>query len=168
MIRSYLRERLGIVRAIVATLTVVMPLVSASPSMAPAQDTRRLSYDEFIALDSDTRREQLAQMRPETIAAFKLTHAERWFATHRNQLSREQVAVFVDALAFITVDIYKRPDDPDARNREAILTHRLTCVLGPENTRQAFVLHLPPEPVRSGWRSTVDAWLSWFVDCIIP
>lgn len=170
VIRRNLRERQGIVRAaFTVALIVAFQVASASPRAAEPQVSANQSYDEFIALNSDARRERLGQMRPETIAALKRTHAERWFAAHGSRLSSAQVAVFVEALEFITVDRYADPDDAGARKREVVLTHKLTCVLGTENTRQAFVLHLPPESAeRPGWRSTVDAWLSWFFDCVTP
>lgn len=128
-----------------------------------------VSYDEFITLSSEARHERLRQMRPEAIAAFKRTHAERWFAAHGSRLSRAQIEVFTEALQFITTGALVRADDAEAMRREEALRYKLACVLGVENTRRAFVIQLPP-PSDSprGWRSVADEWVSWFSDCVVP
>jgi hypothetical protein len=48
-----------------------------------------------------------------------------------------------------------------------MLKQQLTCVLGRENAREAFMLDLTPPTIDATWRSTVDGWLSWFSDCIV-
>lgn len=164
------RERLELLRTVLALafiLTFGLGNTPLSASQSPALVNP--TYEEFLALDTDARRQRLGRMSPEAVAALKRTHAERWFAAHVSRLSDAQVSVFNEALAFISVELYVRPADVAARKQEEELTQKLTCVLGVENTRQAFVLHLPQEsPVRPGWRSTVDAWLSWFFDCVTP
>lgn len=150
-------------------IVIVAFQAAGAPAAAQSPAPATLSYEEFISLDSPARRERLAQMSPDRRAALKRTHADRWFAAHGNRLSSAQVAVFAEAREFLTAERYARPDDEEARKREAALTQRLTCVLGTHNTRQAFVLHLPPESAeRSGWRSAADGWLSWFFDCVAP
>lgn len=163
-------RKAGTLRTTLA-LACILAFHLVNPSLGASQSRQSLNptYEEFIALDSGTRLERLGRMSPEAISALKRTHAERWFAAHGSRLSDAQVSVFNEALAFITVELYARPPDEVSRKREEELTWKLTCVLGVENTRQAFVLHLPQEaPVRPGWRSTVDAWLSWFFDCVTP
>lgn len=136
---------------------------SQSPTLVNA------TYEEFIALDAHARSQQLSRMTPETVAALRRTHAERWFAAHGSRLSAAQVSVFNEALTFISGDLHVRPADAAASKRQEELTHKLTCVLGVDNTRQAFVIHLPQEaPVRPGWRSMADAWVTWFFDCVAP
>ena len=140
-----------------------IPLRAQSPAVANP------TYEEFIALDTNARRERLSRMSPDAVAALRRTHAERWFAVHGGRLSDAQVSVFNEALTFISGDLDGRRADAAATRRQDELTHKLTCVLGVENTTQAFVLHVPQEPpARPGLRNTVDAWVSWFFDCVAP
>lgn len=153
---------------LIAVLTIAFQVADAKPAPAQPPAPASLSYEEFISLDAPARRERLAQMTPDRIATLKRVHADRWFAVHRSRLSSVQVAVFSEAREFITSDRSVHPADSEVQKREAALTHKLTCVLGSENTRQAFVLHLPEPAGRPGWRDAADAWLSWFFDCVVP
>lgn len=151
------------------TAIAVVFILASGLSSIPLRAQSPTTYEEFIALDADARRQQLGRMNPEAVAALRRTHAERWFAAHSSRLSEAQVSVFNEALAFISGDLYGRRADAATTKRQAELTHKLTCVLGVDNTRQAFVLHMPQEePGRRGLRQTVDAWVSWFFDCVTP
>lgn len=144
-------------------------ILASGLSSIPLRAQSPTTYEEFIALDTDARRQQLSRMSAEAVTMLRRTHAERWFAAHGSRLSDAQVSVFNEVLTFISDDLYSRPANAAARKREEELTHKLTCVLGVDNTRQAFVLHMPQEePGRRGLRQTVDAWVSWFFDCVAP
>ena len=152
-------------------LTVILASGLGSTPLSASQSPTLVNatYEEFIALDADARNQQLSRMTPEAVAALRRTHAERWFAAHGSRLSNAQVSVFNEALAFISSDLYVRPANAAARQRQEELTQKLTCVLGVDNTRQAFVLHLPQESTaRPWWRSMADAWVTWFFDCVAP
>jgi hypothetical protein len=153
---------------LMAVLTIALQVAGAQPASAQTPAPATLSYEQFISLDAPARRERLAQMTPDRIATLKRVHADRWFAVHGSRLSSVQVAVFSEAREFITSARSVDPGDAEVQKREAALRYKLTCVLGDENTRQAFVLHLPDPAGRPGWRDAADAWLSWFFECVAP
>lgn len=163
-------KAMPVIMTVVLALTFILASGLGTPLSASQSPTAvNATYEQFIALDADARRQQLDRMSAEVVTMLRRTHAERWFAAHGSRLSDAQVSVFNEVLAFISGDLYSRPANAAARKREEELTHKLTCVLGVDNTRQAFVLHMPhEEPRRPGLRQTVDAWVSWFFDCVVP
>jgi hypothetical protein len=141
-------------------------------SMASAQQPARLAgseitYNDFVKLAPEARREQFQRFTPEHKALIKRSHAERWLTTNRARLSDAQIAVASDAIEFVTPQIYLRPNDPDILKQEQRIKQRLTCILGYDNTRQAFVIDAAStQPEGSTSRSMFDRWLSWFSECI--
>jgi hypothetical protein len=139
---------------------------------ASAQQSARsvgdeITYDDFVKLSSEARREKFQRLTAEHKALMKRTHAERWLTTNRATLSDAQIAVANDAIAFVTPQIYLRPNDPGILKQEERIKQRLTCILGHDNTRQAFVLDVPPtQSTGSTWQSMFDEWLSWFSECV--
>jgi hypothetical protein len=142
-------------------------------STASAQQPARsvgddISYDDFVKLAPEARRAQFQRLTADRKALIKRTHAQRWLTTNRARLSDAQIAVANDAIEFVTPQIYLRPGDPDMLEQEQRIKQRLTCILGHDNTRQAFVLDAPPaQSEGSTWRSMVDGWLSWFSECVV-
>lgn len=145
-------------------LIIVLGVV-AGLSSQPA----RVSYDEFVTLTPEARRHQFDRLSAEQKALIKRTHAERWLAANRSRLTAEQIAVTTEAIAFVTPQLYLQPNDPKFVKQEKAVKQKLACVLGTDNARDAFVLDLPPStssPTRD-WRSTMDAWLFWFSECLV-
>jgi hypothetical protein len=142
-------------------------------STASAQQPARpmgdeITYDDFVKLAPDARREKFQRLTAEHKALVKRTHAERWLTTNRARLSDAQIAVANDAIEFVTPQIYLRPNDPEMLEQEHRIKQRLTCILGYDNTRQAFVLDASPtQKEGSTWRGMVDGWLSWFSECVV-
>jgi hypothetical protein len=57
---------------------------------------------------------------------------------------------------------------PATHPGNAGVAYEVTCVLGRDNARDAFVLD--PAPFLSearSWRSTIDVLLSWFSECVL-
>lgn len=158
-------------------VNVLMTLALAS-GVAAINAERRLSaqsvtpdvpYEEFVKLLPDARRDQFARLSAELKAHITRTHAEHWLAANRNRLSAEQIAVTTEAIAFVTPAIYLQPNDPEIAKQEDAVKHKLACVLGRDNARDAFVLDVPPAASSGArdWRSTLDAWFWWFSECVL-
>jgi hypothetical protein len=143
--------------------------ISADRPLSAQAGTPDVSYDEFVKLSLDTRRDQFARLSADQKAHIKRTHAERWLAANRHRLSAEQIAVTTEAIAFVTPEIYLQPNDPEIAKQEEAVKQKLACVLGRDHARDAFVIDAPP-PAPSGardWRNTIDAWFSWFSECVL-
>jgi hypothetical protein len=143
--------------------------ISADRPLSAQSGTPDLSYDEFVKLSPDARRDQFVRLRAEQKAHIKRTHAERWLAANRSRLSAEQIAVTSEAIAFVTPDIYLQPNDPEIAKQQEAVKQKLACVLGRDNAQDAFVLDVP-RPASSGarnWRRTIDAWFFWFSECVL-
>jgi hypothetical protein len=140
---------------------------SAQPSPAPAAGPD-ITYDDFINLPPEVRRERFLLVSAEHKAVMIQTHAELWLAANHARLSDAQIAAAREAIASVTPRIYLHPADPGTIEQTRRLTQKLTCILGRDNVRRAFDLYAPrAQSADATWRSVLDEWLSWFSDCMI-
>ena len=150
---------------IAATILIASSAVTLTFAGQTPSPPSEITYDEFVKLDRAARTKRFNTLSADSKALIKRTQAERWLADNRLRLSGLQIAAVTDAIAFVTPDIYRQPDDPAIRKREESVKQKLTCALGRDVATQAFALHPPPPSAPITWRSTVDSWLSWFEDC---
>jgi hypothetical protein len=121
-----------------------------------------ITFDEFMRLSPKARMDKFGTLSAAAKAHIKRTHGERWLAANRDRLSAKQIAATEAAIAFVTPDIYSRPSDPEITQRGEQVAHDVGCALGQESAREAFLIDRPPSGSPPTWRSTIDAWLSWF------
>jgi hypothetical protein len=126
-----------------------------------------ISLDEFLRRSPEARTAMFRSLNAAGKAHIKRAHAERWLAANRSRLSGKAIAATEAAIAFVTPDIYTRTTDPDLRKREGEVIRQLVCAVGLEKAKEAFLLDRPPAQSAPSWRSTIDAWLSWFSDCVV-
>jgi hypothetical protein len=153
------------VAAAVALLCGSLSTTAAQQPRVPSVDTE-ITYDNFVKLAPEIRRRQFQRLTVEHKALIKRTHAERWLTTNRTRLSEAQIAVSNEAIEFLTPQIYLRPDDPGIVKQEQRIKQKLTCILGHDNARQAFMIDAPSTRSDGSTGSMFDAWLSWFSECV--
>ena len=164
---------MGFVRVL---MTVVLAsgvaATSADRRLSAQSGTPDVSYEEFVKLSPDARRDQFARLTAEQKAHIKRTHAERWLAANRDRLSAEQIAVTTEAIAFVTPEIYLQPNDPEVAKQEEVVKQKLTCALGRAYARDALCLtcHVLPrrESEIGGARSmhgSPGSWNAFWADC---
>ena len=148
-----------------ATILIAFNAVTLTFAGQTPSPPSEITYDEFVKLDRAARAKKFQSLSADSKALVKRTQAERWLAANRSRLSDTQIAAATDAIAFVTPDIYRQPDNPTIRKREESVKQKLTCALGRDAATQAFALDTPPPSAPTTWRSTIDSWLSWFADC---
>ncbi len=160
-----LRARIG-----AATIAVVLCWgisVSGQQTASPAA-VATVNYDDFMRLDFKARREQFSRVSPESKATIMRTHAERWLAENRNRLSRSEVAIFQELIAYVTPDVYEKPLDPQVMKKYEDLKAGLRCRVDVRDVMEAFNVFRPPDATASDRRwsylSRARCWIYWLVD----
>lgn len=123
-----------------------------------------LTYEQFMQLSVDKRRERFASLTADDRAALKQEHARRWLEANRDSLTQPQVELVMEGISFLSANRYRNPTDGDARKREDELQRRLTCELGRTRMTAAFTFLEPPR--RRSWVDSTDEWLAWFPNCV--
>jgi hypothetical protein len=124
-----------------------------------------LTYEQFMQLSVEKRRDRFASLTADDRAALKQTHARRWLEANRASLTQPQIELVMDAISFLSASRYRNPKDGEARKHEDELQRRLTCALGRARVTAAFTF-LEPTSQRS-WIDSADEWLAWFPDCVM-
>ena len=155
-------------------LTATVAIVAAATLVAQGQQSGAarpsMSYDEFMKIEPSQRADRFRSMTGQEKAAIKRAHAQSWLSTNAGTLSPAQIAAVQEAIAFITPELYLNPDDPELTRRQDELTRKLSCVVGAEKAKAAFVVVRQSPSQRVGgaaWEVVVDRWLTWFTDCVI-
>ena len=152
----------------VRAICIVLLACSLSTGTVCALDATQqasLTYEQFMQLSVERRRDRFATLSADTQAALKQTHAQRWLAGNRGSLTQSQIELFIEAISFLSADRYRNPRDGEARKHEDELQRRLTCELGRARVTAAFTF-LEPARQRS-WIDSADEWLAWFPDCAL-
>jgi hypothetical protein len=104
----------------------------------------------------------LAAAEQQTIS--KQAHVQRWLEANRGSLSQRQIELVMEAIAFLSADRSRHPQDGQARKYADELKRRLTCELGRARVTAAFTFLDPP---RQSWINSAEEWLAWFPDCVL-
>jgi hypothetical protein len=151
------------VRAICIVL-FACSLSTGTVSALGATQQAGLTYEQFIQLSVEQRRDRFAALSADNQAALKQTHAQRWLEGNRGSLTQSQIELVIEAILFLSADRYRNPRDGE-RKHEDELQRRLTCELGRARVTAAFTF-LEPTRQRS-WIDWADEWLAWFPDCAL-
>lgn len=137
----------------------------------PPQSPAAVKYDDFMRLSAEQRKGRFGQIGAENQAAVVRTHAERWLAANRARLDSSEVAVFQDAIAFITPRIYRGPMDPQVMKREQDIKTSMRCRVNPADVAAAFDVLGRPAPgatkARWSYMSRAKCWVGWFAESIV-
>lgn len=136
-----------------------------SVSALGARQQSGLTYEQFMQLSVDKRRDRFASLTADDQAALKQTHAKRWLEANRDSLTQPQIELVIEAISFLSANRYRNPRDSEARKDEDELQRRLTCGLGRARMTAAFTFLEPPRQRR--WIDSADEWLAWFPDCVL-
>lgn len=82
------QQQIGIVAALAIGSSGVVTSVGQQPAARVA--AAQITYDQFIQLDPQARRERFGRLNAENKALIKRTHAERWLVRNRARLSEAQ------------------------------------------------------------------------------
>lgn len=99
-----------------------------------------IDYDTFFQGDRAARLRVFQTMTPANRAEVVRTHIDRWLAVNRHRLSAGQVAIVEENRAFITAEVYERPQAPSNLARAKELETRTLSVLSREDAGQAFTI----------------------------
>jgi hypothetical protein len=137
----------------------------------PLKSSTTVNYDNFMRLATGQRRERFGQIGAENQAAVVRTHAERWLAGNRARLDSSEVAVFQEAIAFITPRIYQRPMDPQVMKQEQDVKSSMRCRVNPADVAAAFDVFGRPAlgatQARWSYMSRAKCWVGWFAESIV-
>ncbi len=152
------------VRAICIVL-FACSLSTGSVSALGAMQQSGLTYEQFMQLRVEERRDRFASLTADKQAALKQTHAQRWLEANRASVTQPQIQLVLEAISFLSADGYRKPRDSEARKHEDELQRRLTCELGRARVTAAFTFLDPPR--QRSWIDSADEWLAWFPDCVV-
>ncbi len=99
-----------------------------------------VDYDTFRGQTWDERIAIVNAISADEKAELVRTHATRWLDEHRNQLSRAQILIVEENIAFVTPELYGNPSD-DLVARMEDLQARTAAVLSREQIRGALTMH---------------------------
>jgi hypothetical protein len=138
---------------------------SAAQALNPA------SFDEFMKLSIKQRHEQFSRLGADGKAFMVRTHAERWLAANRPRLGSSEVAVYQEAIAFVTPQIYEGPMDPHVMKQEQDVKASMRCRVNPADVAAAFdVLGRPAlgaTEARWSYMDRAKCWVGWFAESIV-
>ena len=112
------------------------------------------TYEQFMQLSAEQRRDRLASLPAEDQAVLKRTHARRWLDANRDSLSQAQIDLVTEAMSLLSGDRDRRVPGE--------LQRRLTCQLGRARVTAAFTFLDVPK--QRSWIDAADEWLAWFPD----
>lgn len=143
---------------IVLVVLALCPARSEKQQSAAQSTPVTVTYDDFLKLDAAQRVDLWGTMSPEDKSAIVRTHAERWLDRNRSRLTAGQTALVEEAIAFLTPELYRNPNDPEQVRREEALRAKLKCRLRRSDVMSAFKVVSPPAAT-STWRDDLWAWL---------
>lgn len=95
------------------------------------------SYDAFMSLSVEQKRQRFDAMSAEDKAVIVRTHAAQWLQRHRAGLSTSEVDVFEAIIAFIDPELYQRPSAATDGREEALLA-KMRCRVSPQDVHEAM------------------------------
>ena len=130
-----------------------------------------ISYDNFMRLDIKQRSERFPQLSAENMAMIVRTHGERWLAKNRARLDRSEIAVFEEAIAFVTPQLYEKPLDPRVMKKEEDVKASLRCRVNPDDVLAVFDVfgRSDSTAAQARWTylSRARCWIGWFAESIV-
>lgn len=154
-------------------LAILVLCASGTRSQEPSTPTsvRQVTYDEFISLTVDQRRERFRQMSPENKALVIRTHGERWLNDNRGRLTATERAIFREVIDFVTPELYRTPMAPEVDRKERALRAKLRCRVDDNDVMRAFNVFRAPgdPPVAPKWTylSRAKCWFEWLVETVV-
>jgi hypothetical protein len=158
--------------ATVASVMLSVPAFAQQPADA-TQSSNAARYDEFMQLSNKQRQEQFSRLDSDSRAFLVRTHAERWLAANKGQLSRSDFSVFQEALTFITSQLYDSPTTLDVFKRTSDIKGRIRCRVSQTDAAEAFsvfsTMPLPYSRVDARWSYLKQAgcWMAWHAESVI-
>ena len=129
------------------------------------------TYDDFMRLDIKQRLERFPQLSAENMATIVRTHGERWLAKNRARLDRSEIAVFEEAIAFVTPQLYQKPLDPQVMKKEEDVKASLRCRVNPDDVLAVFDVfgRSDSTAAKARWTylSRARCWIGWFAESIV-
>jgi hypothetical protein len=148
---------------VVATSVVLFGLAGTAQSPPVQVSEAPVSYESFMLLGAQVRRERFGAMSPEDKSLIMGTHARIWLESNRARLSTSQVALVQDAIEFLSPELYRNPTDPRFDKRAREIEKRFRCALPRSDVLELFGAVRSPVP-RASWLD--DIWV-WLEDCVI-
>ncbi len=138
-----------------------------------AQSLGAAEYDEFMQLSVKQRQEQFGRLGGKDQAFLVRTHAERWLAANKAQLSRPEVRIFSEAITFVTPQLYDSPTTLEAFKRTGDIKEGVPCRVRATDAAVAFSVLLgnefpyPRIDARWNYLSRARCWMGWHSDSVI-
>lgn len=153
------------------SLALAVGSVLAAPRPQSTTNVSSISFDDFMRLDAQNRRERFSQLDATDKAMLVRTHAERWLAKNRGRLGASEQAFIEEAITLVTPEIFNPPVDPKTAHRQDELTDRYRCRVNPADVSAAFdVLGIRGKPAKNQhwtYLSQAKCWIIWFTETAI-
>ena len=133
----------------------------------PGSTSSIQSYADLMQAPPGQRAALFAGLTPERRAAIKAEHMEIWLSVHRPDLSKRQVELVREAIAFVTPELYAAAPTPAMRERQSRLAQRLGCALNGDLAYSLAQFSRAPERIHRGWRQRAHDWMEWVVNCVL-
>jgi len=103
-------------------------------------EVRHVSYDSFMHQDVPARIQLFNTLTPENRVEIVKTQIERWLEANQGRLTKEQIAIMEENLAFLTADLYRLPRNPELMAKAKDLETRTAALLSREDMGQALTI----------------------------
>jgi hypothetical protein len=148
---------------VTASALVVVSGFSVSNRQAPAKPPKvQITYDAFMALDDKQRADRFDSYDPETKSVLMRTHTQRWLEKNQQRLSRSQIELVHELIAYLSPDAYRNAGSLENQRRSQELYDKLKCRIRHSDLVMAVGPHRKQPP--GSWMN--DVWF-WFNECVI-
>jgi hypothetical protein len=135
--------------------------------MVIAQAPRTVAYEEFVKVPVDQRDAVYAALTPENKAELSRGRFQRWLDDNRATLSTSQASAVQEAIASVTPELFRAPQDPTSIQRQLTTGNKLYCALGAELAYAFAKDQTPAPPVARSWTQVFQQWTHWIVECVV-
>ncbi len=152
------------------SLALAVGSVAAAPR-PQSTNVSSVSFDDFMRLDSQNRRERFSQLDATNKAMLVRTHAERWLAKNRGRLGASEQAFIEEAITLATPEAFNPPVDAKAARRQDEFRDRYRCRVDPADVSAAFdIFGIRGDSAKNEhwtYLSQAKCWIAWFTESAI-
>jgi hypothetical protein len=152
------------------SLALAVGSVVAAPR-SQSTNVGAISFDDFMRLDAQQRRERFNQLDATNKAMLVRTHAERWLAKNSHRLGAPEQAFIKEAIALATPEIFNASVDPKTAQRQDEFKDRYRCRVNPADVSAAFDVFgyrgNAAKNERWTYLNQAKCWIAWFTESAI-
>jgi hypothetical protein len=104
-----------------------------------------ITYQEFMRLDADARRQVFVQVPPTKQAELVRTHLIEWRGRNRQRLTSDQLAFLERSIAMVKADLYAAPKSKQQQMQIKEMLNEARRLFVVEDVYDAFLLESPSQ-----------------------